>query len=591
MPLKSVQKDVQWVCEAIASVVKVDVTIIDETLVRVAGTGRYAEGIGSKLSHGSAFQYALNTGVDFMIDRPGEHEACQSCACKSGCEEEAELCCPIVLEERVVGVIGLIAFDEVQRSFLMEQSQSLMIFLKRMADLIASKALAEEAIEVKALMAEELNLAIDASGLAFLAFDVQGYVKRENTKSVKILGSLSQKHLSDFLELHYAQRLLKARKSLKQEMMTFKNSKGMGLCDWVPIYVHQVLKGFVMMIKPLDEVIQSFQAITHDALKTSFDDIIGSSDLMMQAKHEAKKVAPQSSTVLILGESGTGKELFARAIHRESQRSHKAFISINCAAIPETLLESELFGYEEGAFTGAQKGGKPGKMMLASGGTLFLDEIGDMPLHMQTKLLRVLQERKISPIGSVQDVEVDVRIIAATHHAMEKKVLEGEFRQDLYYRLNVIPIHIPPLRHRKDDLDEMLDLLLERCVMKLQKKITSLCEETVAILKAYHWPGNVRELENTIEYAVNMCDNHCVKPEHLPKRLTEMFSESMPSAIDGNPESVPLLSLAVMEKEMIVKALTFYRHESNAVNKAAKKLGISRATLYRKIKAYEIDFS
>ncbi len=261
---------------------------------------------------------------------------------------------------------------------------------------------------------------------------------------------------------------------------------------------------------------------------TGFDHIIGASTKMRSLFELIETIAPQSSRVLITGESGTGKELVARAIHENSARCKSPFITINCGAFPETLLESELFGYIRGAFTGANEN-RRGLFQAADGGTLFMDEIGNMSLTMQVKLYRVLQEGKVRPLGSTEESSVDVRVIAATNKDLEKEIAEGRFREDLFYRLCVIPIHLPPLRDRRDDIPLLAKSFLDRYVKSMNKKIEGIDPEAMRRLEVYDWPGNVRELENTIERAVALEAGKRVSVEGLPERITSFYSEFHPN--------------------------------------------------------------
>ena len=254
--------------------------------------------------------------------------------------------------------------------------------------------------------------------------------------------------------------------------------------------------------------------------KYTIDSIIGSSEKIQWLKNTTLRAAKGNSTVLVTGESGTGKELFAQAVHYASARRHGPFIKINCASIPENLLESELFGYEEGAFTGARKGGKPGKFEMASGGTVFLDEIGDMTMPMQAKLLRVLQEREIERVGGTRTTPVDVRVIAATNRDLDTMMKGGTFRQDLFYRLNIITLHIPPLRERPEDIPELCEALLYKINRSLQFELEGVSEEAMELLCRYDWPGNVRELENVLERSINLMEEiGKILPEHLPPMM------------------------------------------------------------------------
>jgi two-component system response regulator PilR (NtrC family) len=260
---------------------------------------------------------------------------------------------------------------------------------------------------------------------------------------------------------------------------------------------------------------------------TGLDRIIGTSPKMRAIFELIENVAPQSSRVLITGESGTGKELIARAIHENSSRSKKPFITINCGAFPETLLESELFGYVKGAFTGANEN-RRGLFQAADDGTLFMDEIGNMSITMQVKLYRVLQEGKVRPIGSTEETSVDVRVIAATNKDLEKEILEGRFREDLFYRLSVIPIHLPPLRERREDIALLARDFLERFTKSMKKEIDGIEPETMRRLEMYDWPGNVRELENTIERAVALESSNRITVEALPERIRNRYREPLP---------------------------------------------------------------
>lgn len=312
--------------------------------------------------------------------------------------------------------------------------------------------------------------------------------------------------------------------------------------------------------------------------KYVLDDIIGESESVRHAKKWARIAAGSPSTVLLTGESGTGKELFAQAIHNGSSRKERPFIAINCAALPDTLIESELFGYEEGSFTGSKKGGQAGKFELANGGTIFLDEIGDIPLYTQVKLLRVIQEKKISRIGSSGEISVDIRIVAATHKDLKEEVHKGNFRKDLFYRLNVITINIASLRERMDDLPNLAKHFVCKLSHKLGKKNIAIADEFLQKLKTYHWPGNIRELENAIERALNMLsDDGILTPDLL------QFDNTSPVKIEERVAEVK--SLKDTEKDAIVQALNLYKGN---ILKVSAKLGVGRNTLYRKIKEYDI---
>ncbi|MFC4769441.1 sigma-54 interaction domain-containing protein [Effusibacillus consociatus] len=307
-----------------------------------------------------------------------------------------------------------------------------------------------------------------------------------------------------------------------------------------------------------------------------FDQIVGLSPNMQEVKNLAQKVAKSDTTVLITGESGTGKELFAHAIHAASRREMGPFIRVNCAAIPDTLLESELFGYEEGAFTGAVRKGKKGKFELADHGTILLDEIGDMPLPLQAKLLRVLQEKEVERVGGIRPVSIDVRVIASTNRDLQQRIREGKFREDLFYRLNVVTLTIPPLRERPEDLPRLVDDLLEQLMESTGIIVKEIADDVWSVLHEYSWPGNIRELRNVLERAMHVMEGDCLKAKHL-----------MISTSDNRTASsgVPTLkeSLEAAERAAIVRALA-----ETGGNKleAAKLLGISKSGFYQKLDKY-----
>jgi transcriptional regulator with PAS, ATPase and Fis domain len=463
--------------ELIAEVLRVDVEIVDEALVRVAGTGRYNNFIGKSLEGDcSIYWKVIETGKKLVLENPGFHRFCTDCRKRHYCSEKFECCTPVIVDKEVVGVISLICFTEEQKRVILTKLKEYTDFLDRMSELIASKA-------------------------------------KEN-----------------YLEL--------------QKERLINNA-------------------------------------ANDNSIINLDSIIGRSSKISELKQKVKNIADGYANVLLTGESGTGKEIFARAIHFESKRCERPFITVNCAAIPETLLESELFGYASGAFTGANKGGKIGKFELAQGGTIFLDEIGDMPLQLQVKILRVIQDRLVIPVGSNKPVRIDVRVVTATNKDLEQLVKEGKFREDLYYRINVIPIKIPPLRERKEDIELLLDFLLNKYCRRYGIAVPRFNDDIVELFGSYPWIGNIRELENVVEYIINMLggDNE-VSRKHLPPKLIEACS-------DLHIEEE--LNLEHLEKNAIIKALRRFGKNTEDKRKAAEALGISLASLYRKINSYNID--
>lgn len=333
--------------------------------------------------------------------------------------------------------------------------------------------------------------------------------------------------------------------------------------------------------------------------------IIGESPALKSVFKTLLKVAPADCTVLVTGESGTGKELLVRALHSQSQRKNKPFVPINCGAIPKELLKSELFGHEKGAFTHAIRT-KPGRFELAEGGTIFLDEIGDMDLSLQVKILRALQEKEIERVGGSAPKKVDARVVAATNRNLEKEVEAGRFREDLYYRLNVVPIHLPPLRDRHNDVFLLADFFLDRFQKKTNRSKLSLSEETRRILATYPWPGNIRELENLMERMTILCDGDCITPEDLPEKILSLSpaAKELPAPAAAPPE--PCLAgfqwptvadmlgkspglkefMDDIEDRLLLEALDM---AGGVKNQAAETLGIKRTTLIEKLKKKQLD--
>ncbi|NOW83296.1 PAS domain S-box-containing protein [Clostridium beijerinckii] len=328
-----------------------------------------------------------------------------------------------------------------------------------------------------------------------------------------------------------------------------------------------------LIISNLEKRVKSMNKV-----KYTFDDIICVDINSEETKKLSQKAARSESNILITGESGTGKELYANSIHAYSNRKNGPFVAVNCATFDSNLLESELFGYEDGAFTGAKKGGKEGLFELANGGTLFLDEVSELDYGLQAKLLRVLQENTIRRVSGLKEIHIDVRIIVATNKSLEKMIEENKFRKDLYYRIAIFPINIPPLRNRRQDIKPLVNKFINQMAYRIKRNI-EISEEAVNLLYNYDWPGNIRELKNSIEFATNMTDDYIINPEHLPKIIQT-------EGIKKNIMKLKSLEEIIKDAEISVinEAITVYGDTVEGKKKAAKALGISLATLYNKLK-------
>lgn len=454
--------------------------------------------------------------------------------------------------------------------------------------------------EIQSLLEAVINATQDAISVV----DSQGigiminpaYKKITGYSEADVLGKPATVDIAQGESVHM--RVLSTKSLVRGVHLRVGTAKKDVLVDGAPIMVNEELKGSVAVIHDISEIKRlteeldkAKQIIRTLEAKYDFQDIVAISPEMKNVVEQARKVAATPATILLLGESGTGKELFAHAIHNSSSRKYNQFVRVNCAALTDSLLESELFGYSEGAFTGARRGGKKGLFEQASGGTIFLDEIGEVSLNVQAKLLRVLQEKEIVRVGDAKSVPVDVRVIAATNIDLEEAVATGKFREDLYYRIRVIPLYIPPLRERKEEIPALSRHLLRKYNQEYGRMVEDIAPEVLEMLQGYSWPGNVRELENILGRAmINMRFNEsCVRREHLPQIPVGTQRSPYIQAIPGQDDAAlfPLGdALAEFEKDYIRQVL-----EQNNGNKTktARALDISLRSLYYKIERYGLD--
>ncbi|MHB8074149.1 sigma-54 interaction domain-containing protein [Desulfosporosinus fructosivorans] len=420
-------------------------------------------------------------------------------------------------------------------------------------------------------------------------------LKEENIMNKHILEVTPHSRLPEVLrtrEVHLADHwLVNGHDTIVFRMPLYKDGKLIGAMGQSLVLGAAGLKILSKKLKELERELTVYKNVVSSiySSKYSFDSIVGEDVNLRNVKSIAQRASNTGSTVLIMGESGTGKELFANAIHQASPRADRPFVRVNCAALPDNLLESELFGYEEGAFTGARKGGKPGKFEIANHGAIFLDEIGDMPLAMQAKLLIVLQEREVERVGGTKPIRVDVQVIAATNRNLEDMMKMGKFREDLYYRLNVVTLNVPSLRERSQDIYLLINYLLAKLSQRLHTQVEKVSEEALRLLCSYDWPGNVRELENLLERAINLADSNqdsCLSPEYFPSILGLVVQPSL-SIEPVGIERVDNLREAVerMEEEVIQRVLQ-QTHNNKA--QTAKILGLNKSVLYRKLRKYKL---
>ena len=579
--LYDIKEYLQSYANAISNILKIDVEIVDENLNRIIGTGFYEEKVGINIKkNGLVYSETLRTRKMQVIENPGKNKLCKKCIDKDNCFEKMEISYPIYYGEDTFGVIGLVCTSDQQREALMENFESIMAFIGHMSELIAAKIVEqnEEMIQRKNLVF--LKQIINSVNDGVIVIKNNNIISSINLKGIKELG-VNTNIVGQSIKVELTDDYFQESQIYNVEI---DGKKYEVVGKLIPSSTNLEDYNSVLIFNKLKKIKEEAITLTYGINKTNIFSILGDSKEMMILKSKIRKISNSNSTVLVTGESGTGKELVARAIHCEGNRKDKPFIAINCGAIPETLLESELFGYDKGAFSGANSNGRIGKFELANKGVIFLDEIGDMPLYLQVKLLRVLQEKTIVRIGSNKLISLDIRVIAATNKDLKELVRRGKFREDLYYRLNVIPIEIPPLRERKGDLELLLNSLIDKYNIEFNKSVYLIEDNVLEMFKKYKWYGNIRELENVVEFMVNLCDEKGIINETmLPDSFIESFHEQMGLEKNGDNDIKEIIPLKDIERKYIKKAIEIYGDTTEGKKLAAKKLGIGIATLYRRL--------
>ncbi|MBY0221335.1 sigma-54-dependent Fis family transcriptional regulator [Sporosarcina aquimarina] len=583
MNLMDIQSIVQSIAEATAAVLKIEVEIVNHEFIRIACTGEMQIDILKKLEGDLVYKEVFRKEQPVIIRNPGYEDICVSCKFFKNCIEMGEIGVPIIIHGEVVGVIGLLAFNQDQQSRLFENIDGILTFLDKMADLLASKLDQYYMLEELEIHNKKIIKILDLIQEGVLITDQYARIIELNEQAKSILGISEHQQLPLYVK-KFIQKILE-EKNVENQTFELDHQlfqKALVVTKKV-IYSSGKTKELLLTIQDV-EIIQGIAERASEEQMKALQNIVGSSKQINEVKAYAFKAAQSRSTILIQGESGTGKEVFAKTIHKVSMRKDNMFVAVNCGAIPENLLESELFGYEKGAFTGASNLGKVGKFELANGGTIFLDEIGEMPLHLQVKLLRVLQENEIERVGGTKTIPIDVRIIAATNRELGELIGEGVFREDLYFRLNVIPMMIPPLRSRPEDVVSLCDYFVSEYNELFNANVQGFTEDVMNIMLQYPWKGNVRELKNFIEYLFNFIQNGYITIENAGTLIKNKLD------ITALDETRPIIySLEKVEKEHIEKAVEFVKKNKQNIEEAATLLGISRATLFRKLKKYQND--
>ncbi len=580
--LMQIQPTIQRFARMLASVLQLEVEIVDENLCRVAGTGAYGKFLGRQLSGNSRLlRHVLETKTEKVVTQSRFDPLCEGCDSKENCREKAFLGTPVILQERCVGVISLIAVTHEQQEHISDNLREFSDYVRHISTIFVSKLLEDQGPGDN--ISKIFATMIDNMDQGVLVVDADNRVQFVNQTALKTLGVVQNNIIG---------------KPVRFRPLTFESNFTHGhmqhIVSWddkSELIIGQLhnIQGRQLFLMAFHQSHTSF-SVANAPDEPHIEQLVGECRVMRQLKRLISRIAPSSSSVMVVGESGTGKEVVARAIHKLSGRRNKPFIAINCAAIPEQLLESELFGYVKGAFTGASANGKTGLIQAANTGTLFLDEIGDMPLMLQAKLLRAIEAREILPIGASSPIQVDIRIISATNQNLAQFIAEGKFREDLFYRLNVIPITLPPLRERQEDIELLVHYFLHLHTRRLGSVYPGIAPDVVEILRKHRWPGNLRELSNLMEYLVNVVpsgeviDSTLLPPNLLNNGTTEQSDVTEVSEAHLSLDDAGGTALEEMEKQMIREALS--RH--NSKKEVADELGIGIATLYRKIKKYEL---
>lgn len=574
---------IEKVITSISDILNVDAAVINERGLLVVSTERYLKQKGENV-HVPSIEFVLAKG-QYVVDKPGSMEMCKGCRFLDSCPAKVELLSSIKVANHAIGVVSLTSFTKEGQNRLSKHTERYQQILTEVSEMITAivQSHATRQIESSDDSIRLLEGALDTVADAYFTFDRSGNVIHTNASARRLLSQ------HELLPAEISRMLLPSLSGMAAHSLPIANclvDKLDAPTEATPIIVNNQLIGGVLRVQRGSLTVP--RLIDHQGSRSSgkadsLAQIVGNSPAIKQVKEMAMKIGNSSSTVLITGETGTGKGHLAKAIHEASTRAFYPFVAINCASIPENLFESELFGYEDGAFTGAKKGGKPGRFEMAEGGTLFLDEIGDMPLSLQAKLLRVLQEKVVERIGGTRSFPINVRIIAATNQNLEELVEKKAFRADLFYRLNVIPIHVPSLTERKEDIELLAVSFMEKYGEQAGRTFFGISREAINLLTHYHWPGNVRELENAIEYAMNMEQDTVLTADSLPPRL-----RTRPTVAPSHSGSAIKARVADAQADAIRASLQKHGSDLKGKQRVAEELGIGLRTLYRKLKLLDM---
>ena len=563
--LESVRSGIEHFVSAAAEAFRVEAAIFNQQSSLFYCTPTYLKKKGNTVHYAFIQDVIVNGSV--LVTEPGKMPACIGCRFNEHCPSTMEILCCIHSGTDVAGVISFTSFTKEGQKRISENTEVYLNAITKLSSLIgeylqqfsegSAAADTEKLIESLMSLCEQPLLLTDPNGV----------VLRYNSLADKVLKfcNVSSTSLRQIFSEDMARRITSGNDLFEKKASIGENTAKVTTRS---IYSQNHLH--LILVRLSNEFYENLPE------SGAFERLIGSSRAFVHIQNLIKRVADSPTPILITGETGTGKELVARSFHEQSRRNKYPFVAINCSSIPENLFESELFGYEEGSFTGAKKGGKMGRIEMAQGGTLFLDELGEMPLSVQPKLLRVLQEYELERVGSTKKIHLDIRIVAATNRDLREMIKEGKFREDLFYRISVINVKLPPLRDRKEDIIPISLNYLERLKTKMTTPLRTISHEAEQAFLNYSWPGNIRELQNVVEYAANLCDSDTLTLADLPEHMRGL--EECPDTEKQKETPLP-----DSQEKQILDLLSAYGHTLESKKKIAADLGISLRTLYRKL--------
>ena len=563
--LESVRSGIEHFVSAAAEAFRVEAAVFNQESSLFFCTPTYLKKKGNAVHYAFIQDVIVNGSV--LVTEPGKMPSCIGCRFNEHCPSTMEILCCIHSGTEVAGVISFTSFTKEGQKRISENTDIYLNAVTKLSSLIGEYLQQFSGDSTAADTEKLIESLMSLCEQPLLLTDPNGVVLRYNQLADKILKfcNVSSTSLRQIFSEDMARRITSGNDLFEKKASIGENTaKVTTRSIYSQNHLHSIL------VRLSNEFYENLPE------SGAFERLIGSSHAFVHIQNLIKRVADSPTPILITGETGTGKELVARSFHEQSRRNKYPFVAINCSSIPETLFESELFGYEEGSFTGAKKGGKMGRIEMAQGGTLFLDELGEMPLSVQPKLLRVLQEYELERVGSTKKIHLDIRIVAATNRDLREMIKEGKFREDLFYRISVINVKLPPLRDRKEDIIPISLNYLERLKTKMTTPLRTISHEAEQVFLSYSWPGNIRELQNVVEYAANLCDSDTLTLADLPEHMRGL--EECPDTEKQKETPLP-----DSQEKQILDLLSTYGHTLEGKKKIAADLGISLRTLYRKL--------